>query len=116
MSKPFVVLQLSVLHLGGTWPGDADPGARLAHAVTWIRAHGPQADAVLVTGDLADHATDEEYAAVRALLEPLAAPLYVLPGNHDDRAALRRNCELPGDAAAPINDTFDLGPLRLVVV
>jgi 3',5'-cyclic AMP phosphodiesterase CpdA len=51
---------------------------------------------VLVTGDIADHATDEEYEQVRQLLFSLRAPVYVLPGNHDDRRALRRSFGLPG--------------------
>ena len=49
-----------------------------------------------MTGDLADHATDEEYEQVREFLAPLDAPVYVLPGNHDERDALRRNFGVPG--------------------
>ncbi|HZQ82638.1 MAG TPA: phosphodiesterase [Gaiellaceae bacterium] len=116
MSEPFVLIQLSDLHLGGTWGGDADPRERLTDTVRWIGAHGPRPDAVVVTGDLADHAADEEYTLVRELLEPLAAPLYVLPGNHDDRAALRRHFAAPGAGAEPLHAVFELGPLRLVVV
>jgi 3',5'-cyclic-AMP phosphodiesterase len=87
----------------------------LADTVRWIRTHGPQPDAVLVTGDLADHASDEEYERARELLEPLAAPVYVLAGNHDERAALRRHFELPGDPDEAVHAAFDLGPLQLVV-
>ncbi|MBT0769377.1 metallophosphoesterase [Kineosporia sp. J2-2] len=42
-------------------------------------------DAVLVTGDIADHGTAPEYDLVRELLEPLRVPVLVLPGNHDVR-------------------------------
>ncbi|MFH9727369.1 metallophosphoesterase [Streptomyces sp. NPDC017254] len=45
--------------------------------------------AVLVTGDIADHATPDEYAVVRELLTS-RHPLLVCPGNHDDRAVLRK--------------------------
>jgi len=115
MAQPFVLLQLSDLHLGGAW-GVGDPSERLADTVSWIRAHGPSPDAVVVSGDLADHATDEEYEVVRELLEPLATPIYVVAGNHDDRAALRRHFGFPGSSAEPVQAAFDLGPLRLVVV
>jgi 3',5'-cyclic-AMP phosphodiesterase len=54
---------------------------RLAAAVESVRALRPPPDAVLVTGDIADHASDEEYDQVRELLTPLQAPLYALPGN-----------------------------------
>ena len=75
-----------------------------------------QPDAVLVSGDLAEHATDEEYEQVRELLAPLRVPLHVLPGNHDDRRALRRHFGVPGAGADPVQYSVDLGPLRLVVV
>ncbi|MFI1717424.1 metallophosphoesterase [Streptomyces sp. NPDC053513] len=45
--------------------------------------------AVLVTGDIADHATPDEYAVARELLTS-RHPLLVCPGNHDDRAAFRK--------------------------
>lgn len=115
MPEPFVLVQLSDPHLGATWAA-GDPARLLEDTVEQIRVHGPRPDAVLVSGDLADHAADDEYARVRELLEPLAAPVHVLPGNHDDRAALRRHFELPGDADEPILEAVDLGPLRLVLL
>jgi 3',5'-cyclic AMP phosphodiesterase CpdA len=80
-----------------------------------VRAVVPQPDAVLISGDLAEHAVDAEYEHVRELVAPLEAPLYVLPGNHDDRRALRRNFGLPGDGE-PVQYAADVGPLRLVVL
>jgi Icc protein len=71
---------------------------------------------VLVTGDLADHATDEEYEQLRELLSPLGAPFYVLPGNHDDRRVLSRQFDLPGGDGEPVQYSVDLGPLRLVAL
>jgi 3',5'-cyclic AMP phosphodiesterase CpdA len=115
VTKPFVLVQLSDPHLGATWTEGGAAGP-LAETVDWIRAHGPEPDAVLVSGDLADHATDEEYEQVRALLEPLAAPVHVLPGNHDDRAALRRHFDLSGTGDEPVQEATDLGPLRLVAL
>jgi 3',5'-cyclic-AMP phosphodiesterase len=76
----------------------------------------PDPDAVLVSGDLAEHAADAEYEQVLELLGPLEAPIFVLPGNHDDRAALRRHFDVPGTGDEPVQYSADLGPLRLVVV
>ena len=113
---PFVLAQLSDPHVGATWAPGRDPEAGLAAAVERLTTAVGRPDAVLVTGDLTDHATDAEYERVRELLAPLGAPVHVLPGNHDDRAALRRHFGLPGASAEPVHHLADLGPLALVVL
>lgn len=115
LSRPFLLAQLSDPHIGGDWFDDQSV-PRLTAAVESVRAIRPQPDAVLVSGDLADHATDEEYEQVRELLAPLQAPLYVLPGNHDDRRALHRHFGVPGGGGEPVCYSVDLGPVRLVVL
>jgi Icc protein len=71
---------------------------------------------VLVSGDLADNAAAAEYEQVLELLAPLGAPLYVLPGNHDDRRALHRHFGVPGADGEPVQYAVELGPLRLLVL
>ena len=115
MSRPFLLAHLSDPHIGADWAG-GDPTAAFASAVDTILAMPVRPDAVLVSGDLSEHATDAEYEQVRELLTRLRTPVYALPGNHDDRAALRRNFELPGAGAEPVQYSIDVGPLRLVVV
>jgi Icc protein len=115
MKRPFLLVQLSDPHIGAEW-GGGDSVALLAAAVASVRALEPSPDAVLISGDLADHAADAEYEQVRELLAPLDAPLYVLPGNHDDRHALRRHFGVPGADGQPVQYAADLGPLRLVVL
>jgi len=46
-------------------------------------------DAVIFTGDTVQFGQPEEYDHLRALLTPLDAPLYLTPGNRDDKDALR---------------------------
>jgi 3',5'-cyclic AMP phosphodiesterase CpdA len=115
LTRPFLLLQLSDPHVGADW-GPGDSVARLAAAVERARGVVPDPDAVLVSGDLADHADDAEYEQVRELLAPLGAPLYVLPGNHDRGRALRRHFDVPGADGRPVQYAADLGPLRLVVL
>jgi hypothetical protein len=79
MSEVFLLAQLSDPHIGAEW-ADGDPVAGLAAAVESVASMRRQPDAVLVSGDLADNATDAGYEQVRELLAPLQAPLYVLPG------------------------------------
>jgi 3',5'-cyclic-AMP phosphodiesterase len=115
LPRPFLLAQLSDPHIGGEWFDDQSV-ARFAAAVESVRAIRPQPDAVLLTGDLADHATDDEYEQLRELIAPLGAPLYVLPGNHDDRRALHRHFGVPGADGEPVRYSVNVGPLRLVVL
>jgi Icc protein len=115
MSRPFLLVQLSDPHIGASW-GYGDPVAKFAAAIEGVLALEGTPDAVLVSGDLADHAADEEYEELRALLRRIDAPSYVLPGNHDDRDALHRHFGVPGAGGAPVQYAADLGPLRLVVL
>ncbi|MBT8088990.1 MAG: phosphodiesterase [Gammaproteobacteria bacterium] len=48
-----------------------------------------QPDAVIFTGDTVQHGRPEEYARLRELLAPLEAPLYIVPGNRDDKYEMR---------------------------
>lgn len=117
MTQPFLLVQLSDPHIGANWEAaDAEPAAALAAAVKAVQRLRPAPDAVLVSGDLAETAADAEYELLRELLAPLEAPLYVLPGNHDDRDAVHRHFGVPGAAGEPVQYAVDLGPLRLVVL
>lgn len=92
MNACTTVVQLSDPHVAepGQWlEGRIDTSAFLARAVAAVGALSPAADAVVVTGDLVDAGTPSAYAHLRALLAPLAGPVLLLPGNHDDPAALR---------------------------
>jgi Icc protein len=114
MTKPFLVVQLSDPHIGADWRG-VDPTAMLAAAVESVASLATP-DVLVVTGDLTEAATEEQYTALKQALSPLDVPLYVLAGNHDSREAIRRSFDLPGDADEPVQYAVDLGPLRLVVL
>lgn len=95
-----------------------DTAAHLARAVAVLNALDPQPDLVALTGDLVDFGRPEEYAHLRAILAPLRAPYLLLPGNHDDRDALR--AAFPEHDYLPktgfIQYAIDRGPLRLVAL
>ncbi|GAA2748180.1 metallophosphoesterase [Kitasatospora cinereorecta] len=103
-----VIAHLSDLHVSDLHLSDLhlDGGARSVERVRAVMAFLEDLpydlDAVLVTGDLADHGRPEEYEVLRELLVS-RHPVLVLPGNHDERAALRR--VLLGEDAAdgPVN-------------
>ena len=66
-----------------------DTAANLAACVAHLLKLTEKPDLVLLTGDLTDFGRPEEYALLRRLLAPLDMPMFVIPGNHDERNNLR---------------------------
>lgn len=62
-------------------------------------------DAVLVTGDVADHGLPSEYARAREVLTS-RHPVLICPGNHDDRAAFRESLLGLPAAVEPVNQVY----------
>jgi len=91
-----LIAQITDMHVvprGETFYEQLDTNAMLAQAVTHLNDLDPPVDLVLVTGDLTEHGTTEEYETLRELLGPLRAPFYMIPGNHDDRDTFLRSFE-----------------------
>jgi 3',5'-cyclic AMP phosphodiesterase CpdA len=61
----------------------------LARAIRHLNRLRPRPELVLVTGDLTETGRPEEYACLGTLLAELEPPVYLIPGNHDQREALR---------------------------
>ncbi|MFH9353685.1 metallophosphoesterase [Kitasatospora sp. NPDC017646] len=85
------IAHLSDIHLGQVHRRDAGERARrrAEQVMAYLDALPGPLDAVLVTGDLADHGLPEEY---RQVAEVLASrhPVLICPGNHDSRAPYRQ--------------------------
>jgi 3',5'-cyclic AMP phosphodiesterase CpdA len=62
--------------------------AFLPPAIGALNALQPRPDIVVLSGDLTDFGRPAEYAHLKSMLDALAIPYVLLPGNHDDRAAL----------------------------
>ncbi|WP_278264622.1 metallophosphoesterase [Nocardia sp. AG03] len=72
-------------------------------------------DVILVTGDLTDSGKPEQYAEARLALRS-EIPVHVLPGNHDDRAALRAEFLGEPASATPVNSAHRVGPLTVLML
>jgi 3',5'-cyclic-AMP phosphodiesterase len=108
-----ILAQISDPHLR-VGSGDAGSAQALEAAVDAVNALDPLPDAVLLSGDLTDHATADEYQRVAELLEPLSMPVHLLAGNHDDPDQMRAHLAAPGAPGEPLQYTRMLGPLRLI--
>ncbi|QGZ52707.1 MULTISPECIES: metallophosphoesterase [Streptomyces] len=79
-----VIAHLSDIHIDSS-PRSAE---RTRAVMAYLESLHVDLDAVVVTGDIADHGLESEYARVRELLRT-RHPLLVCPGNHDRRDAFR---------------------------
>jgi 3',5'-cyclic-AMP phosphodiesterase len=108
-----ILAQLTDPHIT-VGPGDAGSAEALAAAVAAVNAFDPLPDAVLLTGDVTEHASEAEYERAAELLAQLPIPLHLLVGNHDDPDGIRAHLGAPGDQGEPLQYSQALGPLRLV--
>lgn len=86
------IVQLSDLHLrepGKLLYRQIDTAGALARAIERINALVPCPDLVVLSGDLVNAGLPAEYAHLKTHLARLDVPWALLPGNHDEREALR---------------------------
>jgi len=113
-SGRFVLAQISDTHIRADDDGAA--ASQLRRALAQARAY--EADVILLTGDLVNDERADEYAVLaRAIADP-PAPLFLMPGNHDDRrhmrAAFPAHTYLPKDGF--LSFALDQFPVRLVCI
>jgi 3',5'-cyclic AMP phosphodiesterase CpdA len=119
--RPALIAQISDLHIkrpGALAYNKVDTAAALTHCVAELNRFATRPDLVVISGDLADTPTEEEYDHLRRLLAPLTIPFVAIPGNHDDRAMLRK--ALPGQPYAresgALNHTCAVAGLDIVLI
>jgi 3',5'-cyclic-AMP phosphodiesterase len=84
--------------------GVVDTAPYLARCIAAIEASKPRPDVVVMTGDLVDAGRAEEYERLKRLIGDLSMPCYLIPGNHDDRGAMRK--AFPDHAYLPTDGEF----------
>jgi 3',5'-cyclic AMP phosphodiesterase CpdA len=98
LSVVIVIAHISDLHLDG----EDRAAERTDRVIRFLAGLANPVDAVVVTGDIADHGRTDEYEQARKLID-LPVPAFPCPGNHDVRAPYRQLLlgETGGDS--PIN-------------
>ncbi|WP_321909039.1 MULTISPECIES: phosphodiesterase [unclassified Paraburkholderia] len=117
-----LLAQISDLHIkppGALAYRRVDTAASLARTIARLNALTPRPDAVLMTGDLVDQGSLEEYRHLKTLLDTLEIPYWLLIGNHDARGPLREvfpdRPELR-EGGEFVQYAVDLGALRVIAL
>jgi 3',5'-cyclic-AMP phosphodiesterase len=116
------LLHMSDLHLvgSGNLYGQLDAEARLSQAFDAVKASGARPEAIIFTGDLTNQGDPDAYRKLRAIAEPaaveLGAQLIWVIGNHDHRANLRSLLLREEPSDAPLDRSYYLGGLRILVL
>ena len=121
MAKPVTIAQISDLHIkppGSLAYGKVDTAKALERCVAALNEFLPRPDFVVISGDLADTPSSEEYDYLKRLLAPLKLPFAGIPGNHDSREMMR--AAFPSAAyafsAGALNQRVEVGGLDLVLL
>jgi Icc protein len=120
-SRPVHIAQISDLHIkapGSLAYGQVDTAKALEHCVRVLNEFDPAPDFVVISGDLADTPTSEEYQHLELLLAPLKLPFASVPGNHDSRELMR--AAFPSGpyafASGPLNQKIEVNGLDLLLL
>src|SRR5260370_30003811 len=118
--KPVRIAQISDLHIkppGSLAYGRVDTGKALERCVAALNEFDPAPDFVVISGDLADTPSAEEYQYLKRLLAPLKLPFAGIPGNHDAREMMRAAFPSPyAFASGPLNQRIESGGLDLLLL
>ena len=114
-----IIAQISDTHIALDTP-DADQRIRdFASTVADINELEPAPDVIVHTGDIVHNGRQDEYAQAVATLAQACAPVYVMAGNKDNRANLRKAFSACG-YLAPDSDFVDYAvddyPVRLIAL
>lgn len=112
-----IIAQLTDLHIcapGELAYGRVDTTAHLIAAVDHLNALRP--DGIVITGDLVDHGTAEEYVRLRPMLDRLDAPWWPIPGNHDGVPFWDVLADRMTDRVRDVGHVVDLPGLRIVLL
>jgi len=117
------LLHLSDTHLlagGNRLYGTVDAEDHLRQLLAELEASEGRPEAIVITGDVADHGEPDAYDRIRRMVEPVAARLGAqviwVMGNHDDREAFRSELFGEQPSTRPVDRVYDVNGLRIITL
>ena len=114
-----LVAQVSDTHLTLDAPDSEQRIRDFEAVIADINALDPAPDVIVHTGDIVHNGRAEEYALAAAILAKARAPVFVIPGNKDNRARLREAFGAKGTIGTDcefIDYTVETFEVRLIAV
>lgn len=112
---PINIVQITDTHLYGTPSGTLlkmNTQDSLDHVIKTIKQHEDTIDLILATGDIAQDASEQAYRNFLDTVKELDAPVYWIPGNHDDASLMAKIAE-----GSSLDDKIiELGSWRIVML
>lgn len=116
MSKLLIFTDLHILAPPETIIG-LDPRERLRQGLAHAARMHPDADHLLLMGDLTHHGRAEQFAELKEILADLPWPVSLMLGNHDRRANFRAAFpNAPVTDAGFVQSVVDLPDVRLITL
>lgn len=87
-----IFAQITDLHVGHKLSlagGEVDPLAQVKRVIVHLSTLKPAVDLILLTGDLSETGAIETYMELKEVLQAATMPVFLIPGNHDDKDNLR---------------------------
>lgn len=116
MKKLLVFTDLHIVPQGETIIG-LDPLARFSDGLDHALSRHPDAERIIITGDLTHSGTSIEYMRLHQVLAECPIPIHMTLGNHDRRAAFRVAFpDAPIINGGFVQDVVDLDNTRLILL
>jgi 3',5'-cyclic-AMP phosphodiesterase len=113
-----IIAQITDTHIALGAPDADRRAADLERTLADINSLRPAADVIIHTGDVVHGGRREDYAAAASLFATARAPVYIAPGNRDDRENLRHSLSrwVPAADSGVLDYAVEEFPVRLVAV
>ncbi len=112
-----LIAQVTDLHIGFHRGSAVDPNLERFRLVLDRLIHGPDCpDMLLLTGDITEHGDAASYAALAGVLAGCPFPVWPIPGNHDNRAALAAAFPQVPQAGGFVHYGIEGGGIRIVML
>ena len=116
MQKLLVLSDLHICALGETIIG-LDPSARMQSVLDAATTAHPDADALILLGDLTHHGHPAEYRELARILEDCPVRVIQMLGNHDRRDAyLAQFPNAPRMPTGHVQQSYDIGNHRIITL